>query len=278
MPGWGVETLKSQGLFNSSSDNSNTPSDSYDTLYDTFGSEFEDFEQASALLWWGTDSEFGVRVEVPSLGKEFSNGMSLGRGQRGLLFYNKRGDLEKDVHYNIYSNTDSDSPAFVIEFYNKGSTSAQSFAKFLTHDYDRIVQRTVGTATGTWTYITASESAGRLTKNSTSNTVTLTVPSIFKQVTFKENGAKAPINDASKMDTLGEFIWKDINKISNGVYVDYKDGCFVFTDTSKWSTDFCGFFLPRLSIISSEAPDDESDDDSQPPHLVRAKATWSSTT
>jgi hypothetical protein len=58
-----------------------TTSDSFDKLFQSFQTSFDNCVPAAALLWWWTDSQFGVRVEVPSLGKEFSNGMYIGRGE-----------------------------------------------------------------------------------------------------------------------------------------------------------------------------------------------------
>ena len=52
-------------------------------------------------------------------------------------------------------------------------------------------------------------------------------------------------------DTIGQLIWKDINTITNGVYVDYRDDRIVFTDTNEWSTDFCAFVRPLTRFPSS---------------------------
>ena len=57
-----------------------TTSSTFDTLFETFQKSFANNVPAAALMWWWTSSKFGVRVEVASLGKEFSNGMNLGRG------------------------------------------------------------------------------------------------------------------------------------------------------------------------------------------------------
>ena len=58
-----------------------TTVNSFDTLFQSFERTFDNLVPAAALLWWWTNSQFGVRVEVPSLAKEFSNGMNLGRGE-----------------------------------------------------------------------------------------------------------------------------------------------------------------------------------------------------
>jgi len=59
-----------------------TTASSFQNLYDAFSKEYSNVFSASALLWWWLESlnMFGVRVECPSLGKEFSNGMAIGRG------------------------------------------------------------------------------------------------------------------------------------------------------------------------------------------------------
>ena len=51
-------------------------------------------------------------------------------------------------------------------------------------------------------------------------------------------------------DTIGQLIWKDINKISNGIWVDYRDDRIVFTDTKEWSKDFCAF-VRQLTMFPS---------------------------
>jgi hypothetical protein len=245
-----------------------TSSSSFDDLFASFDKAFDNTVPAAALLWWWTSSQFGVRVEVPSLGKEFSNGMNLGRDPEGFLFFNDIGDLEDDVSYDVYYNTVTDSTqrAFVIEFYTKGNTSAKSFAKFLAKDPNKTVTYTIDTSTGTWSDVTTSESTGRIKKGSTDDTWTLTVPSIHKKVTFKDNGTTTT-SFHKRVDTLGQLIWKDINKISNGVYVDYRDDRIVFTETNEWSKDFCAFFLP---LVTSEVPNPLG------PYVVAAtKATWS---
>ena len=58
-----------------------TTSSTFDTLFETFEKAFENTVPAAALMWWWTNTQFGVRVEVASLGKEFSNGMNIGRGE-----------------------------------------------------------------------------------------------------------------------------------------------------------------------------------------------------
>ena len=52
-------------------------------------------------------------------------------------------------------------------------------------------------------------------------------------------------------DAIGQLIWKDINKITKGVYVDYRDNRIVFTDTTEWSKDFCAFVRPLTRFPSS---------------------------
>jgi len=245
-----------------------TTSDSFDTLFQSFEKSFDNFVPAAALLWWWTESQFGMRVEVASLGKEFSNGMNLGKDPEGFLFFNDSGDLEKKMLYDVYYNTVTDSTqrAFVIQFYNEGSTAAQSFAKFIAKDPKSTVKYTISAATGTWTDVTASESAGSITKTSTGDTWTLTIPSIHKSVTFKDNGTTTTSNH-KRVATLGQLIWKDINKITNGIYVDYRDDRIVFTETNEWSTDFCAFYLP---LVTTESPNPLG------PYVVAgAKATWS---
>ena len=56
-------------------------SSTFDTLFETFEKSFANNVPAAALMWWWTNSQLGVRVEVPSLGKEFSNGINIGRGE-----------------------------------------------------------------------------------------------------------------------------------------------------------------------------------------------------
>ena len=56
-------------------------SSTFDTLFETFEKSFANNVPAAALMWWRTNSQLGVRVEVPSLGKEFSNGINIGRGE-----------------------------------------------------------------------------------------------------------------------------------------------------------------------------------------------------
>ena len=58
-----------------------TTSSTFDTLFETFEKSYTNTVPAAALMWWWTDSQFGVRVEVASLRKEFSNGMNIGRGE-----------------------------------------------------------------------------------------------------------------------------------------------------------------------------------------------------
>jgi len=50
---------------------------------------------------------------------------------------------------------------------------------------------------------------------------------------------------------MGLLIYKDINKIANGIYVDYRDDRIVFTDTNEWSKDFCAFVSLSDSVITS---------------------------
>ncbi|KAF9544209.1 hypothetical protein CPC08DRAFT_799885 [Agrocybe pediades] len=229
-------------------------SDSYETLYDRIRSEFSDQVPAAALLWWWLDTadKFGVRVEVPTLGKEFSNGMYIGRDPEGTLFFNDPDDFHGEnssadplkCKYDVYYNNNASSPAFVIQWYT--TNASEAFAKFVAKDPNRVAKNLINSADGSWSDANASESFARITKQSSSNTWTMTIPSIHKKVTLPTNSASITNRPAhnQRVDTMGILVWKDINKIEKGVYADYRDDRIVFTETNEWSVDFCAFFLP----------------------------------
>jgi len=43
------------------------------------------------------------------------------------------------------------------------------------------------------------------------------------------------------LDAWGLLTFKQINDISKGVYVDYKDDRIIFTTTNEWDKDFCAY-------------------------------------
>jgi len=49
------------------------------------------------------------------------------------------------------------------------------------------------------------------------------------------------VPDYHVLDTWGMLTFKQINDISKGVYVDYKDDRMIFTKTKEWDTDFCAY-------------------------------------
>jgi len=117
-----------------------TLSETYDTLFSAMEKEYTDFVPADALLWWWTNSKFGLRVEAPQLMVEFTDNMYIGRGMyltcvtvrhhltvhflnhldpAGHLFFYDSRSFEGTVKYDVtYSTTsDKNQRCCVIKFY-----------------------------------------------------------------------------------------------------------------------------------------------------------------
>jgi len=85
----------------------------------------------------------------------------------------------------------------------------------------------------------------------------MTVPSINKKCTWSANSGihdyvgmqqyfphpySIPVDAYYRtLDTWGMLTFKQIDNISKGVYVDYKDDRIIFTTTNEWDKDFCAY-------------------------------------
>lgn len=100
---------------------------------------------AAALLYYDKDVQLGVRIEAPSIMKEFVDNVAFGRGTifksvkthltllsvdpEGILFFNDRDDFNGPAYYNLFTNTGvaDDQRAIVVQFF--ASTQGKYYAE-----------------------------------------------------------------------------------------------------------------------------------------------------
>ncbi|CCM02455.1 uncharacterized protein FIBRA_04554 [Fibroporia radiculosa] len=222
----------------------NTISDTFDVQFHTLKDKYKDVVSAEALFWkrfrGGTTYDYGMRMEVPTLMKEFVDNVNLGTDPEGFLFFNNIGDLDAgDGKYNVLYNTTGDvnQRAVRVQFFHHKQGSF--YAEFLAKDPNKTVDYLIDGQVGKWATLETGSASAHIKKYSDESDISIKIPAIKKQVTFS-----VPDNNAhASIDVWGNFMFKDISRLqssSDPSYADYNQDRIVFYRSSGWtgSADF----------------------------------------
>jgi len=197
-------------------------------------------------LFFSHGTHRALRLEAESIGVEFADSTWLGSDPEGILSYNDLnvfhvGDPKKPATYVIDQVTYKNAPCAHIIFHHGDPT--RPFAEFLAEDPTNAAGRNgmIGYgATGFWNKLNLGSATATVYKDSDSNSVTLTAPSIHKTATWSVAGSAVAPED---VDVQGTVYFKDLTTVTNGLIANYSSDRVVFYN-SVHSYDFVAYFIP----------------------------------
>jgi len=196
---------------------------------------------AAALFF--SNNHKALRVEVPDIGKEFTDSAYIGKDPEGFIYYNHLDSFNGSVNYKINKLTNSDGHTLAhIKFYRESPDSCH--AEFLAEDPTGSV---AGAGMDGWTYSGAWKdlnigcATASIRKYDDSKTITFTVGTIHKTATLVDSNG---VLNGKSVKVNGNFFFKDINTINDGKFASYNDDRIVFYADNWAGTDFTGYFIP----------------------------------
>ncbi|KAJ7224578.1 hypothetical protein GGX14DRAFT_651111 [Mycena pura] len=195
----------------------------------------------------------GLRVLLPDLSLEFTDGSYIGTDPLGQLYYNDVATLKtanKYVSDTARNPADKNQLVAWVKFY-KDSTLV---AEFLGNDYFGVVEAAgmVGYEhSGYWQPSSIDSQAGaHLKKEANSNSVTLDISKKIKRIaTMTTND---PELKAAKLDIPGALHYGDLDDVSKGIYVSYANDRLIFYHDDFVGKDFTAY--PFLSLAALRRP------------------------
>ncbi|KAF8163668.1 hypothetical protein B0H34DRAFT_332774 [Crassisporium funariophilum] len=223
----------------------------YDQLFAELSKQYGDnFVPAAGLFWTRqqVSTQYAIRVVAPTIMREFSDGINLGRDPEGFLFFHdgQRNILDSraKTHYSVYhnSNTTIDQRAVIVQFYTTDPNKPE--AQFLAKDPNLTVNWTLVGRTGDWSKLEEGSASAHVKKVPNSSDMTVSIGPIGKNATFKTYGG-----DGRNIDVWGTFSFKSLSPFKpgpNSSYADYNSDRIIFYPVSGWegSADFSGYFIP----------------------------------
>lgn len=223
-------------------------SETFAQLFQARATEYKNLAPASILFWDHSTSnrnERGLRVECPTLHREFVHTVSVGKDPEGTLFFDdvdELGDIDGTL-YNVFFNTARGvDRTIVVQFLTpKGTPYAEFVGKDPHNNVTTLVTQQSG---GAWRELEQGTSAGHVAKTARETTVTMTFAAINKTVTFDvpDNKSRGAIKKIP-----GTLTFRNISQIASGTtsVVDYsKDRIVFYKDAS--ATDFVAMFVPLI--------------------------------
>ncbi|KAG8911493.1 hypothetical protein FRC01_005687, partial [Tulasnella sp. 417] len=200
-----------------------------------------------------------LRLEVPEIGKEFTDGAYIGKDPEGILFYNNADsfDATRSVKYQCsrYINQFDNKVCCLVKFYTKDPKHCH--AEFLAYDPEETVRSCAMDgyeSSGNWKDLVLGSSTASIRKWDDDDTLEISIGPLRKKAIIRDSKG---VLDGQSVAVQGNIHFKDINTISNGLFASYNDDRIVFYQSSFNSTDFTAFFVPfesspnKLGIASS---------------------------
>ncbi|KAJ7894242.1 hypothetical protein B0H14DRAFT_2683697 [Mycena olivaceomarginata] len=214
-----------------------------------FNWKFENVVPAYALFFKNENThgiqQRALRLEVPEIAMEFTDGAYIGKDPEGFLYYDKEADFEKDSGtshtYHVSESSTGGKTYAVIEF--RHFANSTPYAKFYSPDN---VLRLPRPATTT------------IKKSSNSRTVTMTLTSVDKVATWDAGSTNFSPSSfgvysslihsfRSKSDYMtaaevaGYLHYKRLGKLKDAIYANYNNDRVVFYENDWSGKDFVGF-------------------------------------
>jgi len=214
-----------------------TTTETFTDIFTRLAKKYKNYAPAAALFYWDNGATHGVRVEAPSILKEFVDNVAWGKDPEGTLFFNEIKDLDNDPtdeddysHYNVYYNTgvQASQQAVVVQFY--ADTQGSFFAEFVGKDPSRAVTYTLEARKGRFLPLNSGSASAHVKKKSSESKVIVKIAAIGKEVIFD-----LPNNFAAQdIDVWGNLTFKKLSDLKSGTLsvVNYNDDRILFYPTN----------------------------------------------
>jgi len=235
---------------------------------------------ASALFFRNVDNynrvHQALRVEVPGIGKEFTDNAEIGTDPDGIFYYNKTSDLSGSAKAKVLKFTVDNKNYVRIKFYPSNLTESDTYAEFVAEDPDGavdatgMVNYTKDGRDGTWRDLNVGSANAVVRKLAATLDITLTADSISKKATLTL--ADTVANKNLVVDVKGTLYFKKVDDLTSteAGYASYNNDRIVFYEDDFTGKDFAGYFIPfdgsanKLGITSANT-------------VIISDVTWAST-
>ncbi|KAG8929453.1 hypothetical protein FRC01_004316 [Tulasnella sp. 417] len=225
-------------------------------LFEVLKQKYKHLDQGKALFINAGNK--ALRLELPSIGMEFTSDVDIGKDLAGFLYYNHTDNfLGRNVKFQCsrYISPYDNKACAWIKFYI--SSIDRCLAEFLAYDPEEIVRASDmdgWTSSGEWKALDLGSATAFLYKSPDSQTLAVSVSTIHKE---------AVINDSENLlggewvGLKGTLFFKDLRKVNQGYYASYNNDRIVFYESSWNSKDFTAYFIPydlsenRLRVASA---------------------------
>ncbi|KAJ7826435.1 hypothetical protein B0H13DRAFT_2290513 [Mycena leptocephala] len=202
-----------------------------------------------------------LRLEVPELGKEFSDGAWIGKDPQGILYYNDLNDFKvKQSSYHITAvtvtvqdGTKSTTTKFMrIKFFVKSEDDC--YAEFVANDPAGVAANLGDgglTKKGDWKDLDIGCATAAISKPAGTAEITVTANSIHKKATIKCNSMDDATLIAQVIDVKGNLYFKDTSQIDTGVFANWNNDRVVFYSDNMYAKDFTAYFIRKCTFAHS---------------------------
>ncbi|KIJ59055.1 hypothetical protein HYDPIDRAFT_118882 [Hydnomerulius pinastri MD-312] len=227
-----------------------TTNATFDNQFHALMNKYKTVVSAEALFWKRSrevgSHEYGLRVQAPSIMKEFVDNINLGSDPQGFLFFNNILDLDAgNGKYNVFYNTVEDirQRAATVQFFH--SKQGSFYAEFLAKDPNKTVDYTVDGQAGKWETLEVGSACAYVKKYSDETSILVTIPVIEKRLEFevKDNSGNHSV------DAWGNVMFKDLGRLQSSSGASFADGSrdiILFYPESErtGSAHFTAMFIP----------------------------------
>ncbi|KAF9512548.1 hypothetical protein BS47DRAFT_1363099 [Hydnum rufescens UP504] len=204
-----------------------TTTETFTEIFTRLAKKYKNYAPAAALFYWDNGATHGVRVEAPSILKEFVDNVAWGKDPEGTLFFNDVKDLDNDPPMTTTGATTTQQ-AVVVQFY--ADTQGSFFAEFVGKDPSRAVTYILEARKGRFLPLNSGSASAHVKKKSSESKVTVKISAIGKEVTFN-----VPDNSAAQdIDVWGNLTFKKLSDLKSGTLsvVNYNDDRILFYPTN----------------------------------------------
>ncbi|KAJ7044430.1 hypothetical protein C8F04DRAFT_643694 [Mycena alexandri] len=221
------------------------------TFTEILGKFYKNNVPASALVI-NNPATKALRLEVPELGKEFSDGEYIGKDPEGVLYYNDIKDFKYSSYHitavtvTVQDGTNSITTKFMrIKFFV--DKEQDCYAEFVAKDPAGVAANlgTNGlTKKGDWSNLDIGCATAVITKSAHESTIKVTARSIHKKATIPLSSTDDASLIAQAIDVKGNLYFKDTSTIDTGIFANWNNDRVVFYHDNEYSTDFMAYFIP----------------------------------
>jgi len=223
------------------------------------------YSTASAALFFKNIDPQGsthqaLRVEIPEIGKEFTDNAYIGTDPDGIFYYDAASDISGNVKAKVLKVIVNNKTYAHIKFYSK--KESETYAEFVAEDPDGavdatgMVDYTKNGKDGEWDDLNIGSANAAVYKRNAESDITLTADSISKKatLTLAESVAKN-----FSVDVKGTLFFKKLSDVTSAKakYASYNNDRIVFYEDDYTGTDFVAYFIPfegsanKLGITSA---------------------------